>query len=130
MFLKFHSDAQRRAFGGSDFLEIQYCSLPAGSSARKTVSVDSIHNWNLSSLYVSAEDMDDFYAQYKDILHNGLYNNLREGVVDLFGINYYDAEKTCAIIENLRTCKPKGYETLLAWLRENPYNNGFYVLGI
>lgn len=130
MFLKFHSDAQRRAFGGSAFLEIQYCSLPAGSSARKTVSVDSIHNWNLSSLYISAEDMDDFYAQYKDILHNGLYNNLREGVVDLYGINYYSEEKTRAIIAELHARRPKGYETLLAWLRENPYNNGFYVLGI
>ncbi len=130
MFLKFQSTQERRAYGGSCFIEIQYCKLPIGTAAKKIVSVDSIKHWELTSLYIYDDDMGDFYREYKAFLPNGLYSNMDEGVVDSWGINYYNQEKSQTLIEDLKTHKPKGYETLLQWLKENPYNNGFYILGV
>ncbi len=34
------------------------------------------------------------------------------------------------IIEKLKTTKSMEYEILLECLNENPYRNGFYILGI
>ncbi len=128
MFLKFKSTKERRAYGGSCFIEIQYCRLPLGTPAQKIVN--TITHWDLTSLYIYDNHMSDFYDEYKNILNNGLYYNMTEGLVDSWGINYYNEEKTKMIIEKLKTYKPTGFEMFLEWLNENPYHNGFYVLGV
>ncbi len=124
MFLKFNSTEQRRAYGGSAFLELQYCKLPVGTSERKLVSSGSICFWDISSLYVYVDDMDAFYAEYRDILDNGTK------ALDLCGINHYSAEATKTIVQETEARRPQGYEVFLEWLRENPHHNGFYILGI
>ncbi len=80
MFLKFNSNEERRAYGGSCFIEIQYCKLPLDTSARKIVSINAIGHWNLTSMYVYDDELANFYNEYKNILNNGLYNNMNEGV--------------------------------------------------
>ncbi len=124
MFLKFNSTEARRAYGGSAFLELQYCSLPAGTPEKKIVSCGSIRFWDVSSLYIFHEDWDRFYAEYQAILGNSTTG------LDLYGLNYYSAEKTEDIIKKIEVQKPGGHDVFLKWIRENPYNNGFYILGI
>ncbi len=128
MFLKFKTTEERRAYGGSDFMELQYCTLPDDTSNKKIVDAE-IHHWQLSSLYVFGDDFNKFYAEYGEIIGNGLYGNLKEGSVDFYGINYYNREKTAKIIDRLKECKPKGYEVLLEWLSSSSNYNGFYILG-
>ncbi len=74
--------------------------------------------------------MSIFYNEYRNILDNGLHSNMEEGTVDPWGINYYSEEKTKRIIEKLIKFQPAGFDILLKWLSENPYHNGFYVLGV
>ncbi len=130
MFLQFESNNERCRFGSSDFLEIQHCKHPAGTPVREIVSANAIEHWSLTSLYICGDDMGNFCSEYQDILPNGLYSNLEEGPVDACGINYYSEEKAKAVMEKLQACQPTGFETFLAWLKENPYRNGFYILGI
>lgn len=130
MFLKFKTTEERRVYSGSDFIEIQYCTLPSDTPNNDVVAVDAIKHWNLSSLYISGDDWNMFYAEYWDVLGEGLYNNLCEGIVDGCGINYYNGEKTEKIIGRLKIRKPKEYEILLEWLMDNLNTNGFYVLGL
>ncbi len=126
MFLKFQTQEDRRAYRGSDFVEIQYCHFPVGTPEKKIVNV--ISHWALTSSYV--EDENEFYTKYKDILGDGLYNNLKYGRVDLCGINYYSPEKAQRIMSSLNKHKPKGYEVFLKWLSNAPFNNSFYILGL
>lgn len=99
LFHSFQSQAERREFGGSDFIEIQYCRLPEGTSLREIVSIDAIKHWKDDSLYISGDDMDLFYQSYGDIITGGVYNNEDRGPMDLFGINFYSREQTNEIIE-------------------------------
>ncbi len=128
MFMKFNSTEERRGYGGSCFIEIQYCKHPVGTGVQRIVN--AIEHWMVTSLYVYGDDMGDFYIEYKDILSNGVHENLEEGVVNSWGANYYNEEKTKIIMEKLERYKPTGFEVFLAWLKENPYHNGFYVLGV
>lgn len=128
MFMKFKSNEERRAYGGSDFIEIQYCTLPNGTLDKEIV--DAVHNWDLSSLYIFGDDFQRFYNEYKEIIGNGLYCNLKEGFIDYCGINYYSPEKTIKIIERLKKCKPVEFEILLEWLLSGLNYNGFYILGL
>ncbi len=130
MFLKFETQEERRAYGGSAFIEIQYCPLPGGTPDNRIVSADLIAHWDIASLYVSCDDASAFFNAYREILSHSLHNDMREGAVDLWGINYYNREKTELIAKKLEAQRPQGFETLLAWLREDPYHNGFYVLGV
>ncbi len=124
MFLKFNTAEQRRAYGGSMFVELQYCRLPVGTSGRELVSISAIRFWDTASLYICFDEMDAFCSEYKSILDSGA-NSL-----DLYGINYYSALKTEAVIKEIEAKKPCEHEVLLKWLRENPYHNGFYILGV
>ena len=63
LFHTFNSQEERRAFGGSMFIELQFCKLPVGTKNKKIISVDSIVNWQNDSLYVSNENM--FYKETK-----------------------------------------------------------------
>ena len=117
-----------RALGGSDYIELQYCSLPPGTRITEMVSCDAIRHWVESSLYVSGEDMGEFYAVYGAIFAGGVYQNLARGPVDLCGINYYTGEQTRKIRSLLEADRPPEYRTLLDWL--NAAQNGFYILGL
>lgn len=128
LFYAFASQRQRRTFGGSAFIEIQYCRLPAKTDIREIVSVDSIVNWQDDSLYVPDENR--FYIRYSNIFTGGVYNNLHTGPVDIYGINYYSPEHVSAIIERLETIQPADYEMLLNWLKKAEDYNGIYILGL
>lgn len=56
LFHIFHSQKERRDFGGSDFIEMQYCKLEQDSEIEKIVSVDATI-WKNDSLYIFGNDM-------------------------------------------------------------------------
>lgn len=128
MFLTFASQAERREYNGSGFIELQFCRLPATTPLKKIVAVSSIAFWKDDSLYVADED--EFYRAYFQIFSDGVYSNLKRGAVDVYGINYYDRSATEEIISRLSDQKPPDHERLAQWLRKAITYNGFYVLGI
>lgn len=130
MFLHFQNQDERRKYGGSAFIELHYCKLPTSTKLKKLVAVKSINNWQDDSLYIFVDDIDKFYTEYKDILTDGIYGNLKSGTIDLYGINYYSQEQVTNIIEKIKGNQPLDYETLLQWLNKNANNNGIYILGI
>ena len=125
LFLTF---AEKKACGGSDFLELQYCRLPAGASLAARVAVDAIGHWQEDSLYLS--DAEAFFRDYQAVLGYGTYNNLQEGPADLCGINYYTPEQTAAIAEALCRNQPEDWQRMAAWLEGAKAHNGFYLLGL
>lgn len=132
MFLSFESQDERRNYGGSCFIELQFCKLPSTTPLRKIVSVRNIEYWKDDSLYVSGNEdaFDDFYMAYSQIFTDGAYNHLQSGVVDICGINYYNPVLTEAIIQRLLLEKPTDYERLVDWLKKAKSYNGFYILGV
>ncbi|MBR2329565.1 MAG: hypothetical protein IKA58_06765 [Clostridia bacterium] len=128
LFYTFNSQDERRRYGGSAFIEMQFCTLPAGTTIEELVAVDSIKHWLNDSLYI--DDENAFYEAYSHIFDCGVYNNLKRGVVDIYGINYYSPAATDSIIEKVLKDKPQDYEPLLEWLRKAKEYNGFYVLGL
>ncbi len=128
LFYTFNSQEERRNYGGSEFIEIQFCKLPIGTDVRKIVKVNNIKNWQNDSLYINNEN--EFYQEYSDIFDCGTYNNLEKGVVDIFGINYYSFDLIDIIIDKTKNIKPKEYEILIEWLNKAKEYNGFYILGL
>ncbi len=129
LFHKFTSQEERRKFGGSDFIELQYCKLRQGSDIQTIISVDTIDNWKEDSLYISGNDMELFFSQYSKIFSDGIYCNEERGVVDMCGINYYLPEQSEIIIEQVIKQRPFDYQILLNWLNDVKKYNGFYILG-
>ena len=119
LFHKFDSQEERRDYGGSAFLEMQFCTL---------VAVDSIVNWLNDSLYISDENL--FYEEYSRIFDCGVYNNGRTGPVDVYGINYYGPEQIDLLLARIRETQPEDWQVLTEWLEEARAYNGFYILGI
>lgn len=130
MFHTFKNKEDRRAFGGSAFIEIQYCKLKPNTRIKKIVSVNAIDNWQNDSLYVYVNDIDEFFSNYKDIFNNGVYNNLKKGEIDIFGINYYSSQQLTEIIDKIEKQKPLDYSVILKWLKQGINYNGFYILGM
>ena len=130
LFHSFHSQAERREFGGSDFVEIQYCRFPKGTSLREVVSIDAIKHWKDDSLYIFGDDLDLFYQNYGDIITGGVYNNGERGPMDLYGINFYSREQTNEIMERLAEEKPPEHQILCRWLQAGEQHLGFYLLGV
>ena len=126
LFYSFESQEQRRAAGGSAFIEIQYCRHPAGTPIGELV--DCVTHWQNDSLYVA--DADAFYREYGGIFTGGVYGNRKRGTVDLWGINYYEPTRTRAILERLYEHTPDDFVPLAAWLIRAKEYNGFYVLGM
>lgn len=130
LFHRFGSQEDRRAFGGSYFIELGYCKLPRSAGIERIVSVEAVPRWEDNSLYVYGDDMDEFFAQYGGIFDGAIYNNMESGPPDLFGINYYPRERTRAIMEDIEREKPRDFQTLLDWLKGVDKYTGFYVLGV
>lgn len=130
LFLTFHSQDERRKFGGSDFVELQYCRLPSHAEIKEIVSVDAIKHWENDSLYIYGDDMNTFYSAYGTLITGGIYSNMERGPIDLFGINFYSQEKTSQIVEHIETEMPLEYQILLDWLKAGRQYIGFYILGV
>ena len=130
MFHAFESKEDRRIFGGSAFIEIQYCKLKHNARIKKIVSINAIDNWQDDSLYVYVDDIDEFYNNYRDIFNYWVYNNLKKGEIDLYGINYYSPQQLIEIIDKIEKQKPMDYAVILEWLKQGTNYNGFYILGI
>ena len=128
LFHTFSSQDERRDYGGSAFIEIQFCRLPVGTSDKKIVAIHNINNWQNDSLYVDCEEA--FFCEYSTILGNGMYSNLSNGPLDIYGINYYPPSAIIRIVDSLINEKPMDYEILLNWLNKAKVYNGFYILGI
>ncbi len=118
LFHIFNSQEERRAFGGSAFIEIQFCKLPAKRKANERAALRSIHHWQNDSLYIDDENL--FYNEYHHI-----FNDL-----DIFYMNYYGPESINPVIEKIIATKPKEYEVLVEWLNKAKEYNGFYILGL
>ncbi|MBC8587751.1 hypothetical protein [Paratissierella segnis] len=130
LFRTFNSQEERREFGGSDFIEFQYCKLDKRSKINKIVSIDAIGKWKDDSLYLFGDDIDEFFSHYGKIFNGGIYNNEKCGIVDFYGINYYTLEQSNLIIERVNKENPLDYQILLNWLDDVKKYNGFYILGV
>lgn len=131
MFLRFASQEERREHGGSCFIELQYCRLPVSTPLKKTVAVRSVEHWKDDSLYVDAfSEQNSFCAEYSRIFSDGVYSDLRRGVFDPNGINYYDPTLTRNILRRVLEEKPTDWERLSDWLQTAADGNGFYILGV
>lgn len=128
MFHSFNSQTERKNFGGTQFIEIQYCKLEKGTSIKKIVN--KIDYWKEDSLYIHIDDFDDFISNYGKIFNSGTYSNLETGLIDETGINYYSPEQTKEIIKIIEMQKPLDYQVLIYWLNKAQEYNGFYFLGI
>jgi len=130
LFHRFASQEERRAFGGGDFLEMQYCKLEPDAGIDEITSVDAIEHWQDDSLYLCGDDWNRFCAYYDEIITGGTYHNGKSGPVDLCGINYFTQEQQTRIMERLKREMPPDYEVLLDWLEAGESCSGFYILGL
>jgi len=126
LFHIFNSQEERRVFGGSGFIEIQYCRHPMDTKPKRILN--NVTHWSDDSLYV--DDIDLFYVEYKHIFDCGIYHNLKTGTIDLFGINYYTPNLLDTVVKRIENEKPADYEALLSWLEKAKEYNGFYILGV
>ena len=129
LFHTFDSQEERSTNGSSAFIEIQYCNMPPQAAIKELVSVGNIQHRKNDSLYVHMDDADTFYQAYSRIFDCGTYNNLKTGIVDPYGINYYAPALIESIVEKLNAEKPEDHEILSTWLAKAKLYNGFYVLG-
>ena len=130
LFHTFGSQEERGRFGGSYFIEIQYCRTALYTERQELVAVDAIEPWKDDSLYIYGDDDNAFLSYYGEIFTGGIYNNGKSGAVDLCGINYYSPEQTERIVERVKRTRPLDHQTLLRWLERADGYNGFYVLGL
>lgn len=126
MFLKFNSQEERREYGGTAFIELQFCVLPPDTSPDGILDPETF--WKDDSLYVYSEQ--PFYELYKDIFGNGIHADRSVGSFDYYGITYYPPEQIDGIIDRAKEAKPEGYADLTGWLADAKQYNGFYILGI
>lgn len=128
IFHSFANQDERRKFGGSAFIELQYCTLKSKTKLAKVVNKHGY--WRDSSLYIYMDDIECFCSDYGDIFYGGTYHNLHSGEVDIYGINYYTPVQLKGIILKIEEKKPLDYQVILEWLKNGEQFNGFYILGI
>lgn len=130
LFHTFSCQAERRKFGGSDFIEIQFCRMRQNVEVTDIIAVDNIEHWLDNSLYVCGDDDSAFLEAYDGIFDCGIYNNLESGPIDPCGINYYGPGLIDPILAKLEKIRPADYEKLAVWLSAAKKYNGFYILGV
>ena len=128
LLLTFPSQEERRKIGGSAFLEIQFCRMPKETPIKEIVAVENIKSWQNDSLYV--HEIADFISIYGKYFDDGIFNNLKSGSLDVYGINYYYSDFVKRLIERLLNDKPAEYNPFVNWLKQAENYNGFYILGI
>ena len=124
----FYTYEEKCVLQSSAFIELQFCIAPADTDIKDLVAVDSIEHCRKDSLYVTDSDM--FCGEYGKYFDYGIYNNLKQGAVDIYGINYYVPSVTDTVIAGICNDRPLDYERLLHWLEASKQYNGFYILGI
>lgn len=129
LFHTFDTQEQRRNYGGSAFIEIQFCNMPKQATEKQLVAVRSIQHWKIDSLYVYMDDDNTFCQEYSCIFNCGMYNNLKTGPVDIYGINYYAPSLIETIIQKIDKERPVDCEVIIEWLMKSKLYNGFYILG-
>lgn len=130
IFHSFANQEERQNFGGTAFMELQYCTLRPETEIKKIVEVGAHGNWMDSSLYIYLDDIECFCSNYGDIFYGGTYNNLHQGRLDINGINYYTPAQAKEILLKIEGKKPLDYEVISEWLKNGKQYNGFYVLGV
>ena len=128
LFHTFSSQEERREYGGSAFIEIQFCKLAADTPVREIIKSGCKNHWMNDSLYVDEENR--FFREYANILDCGIYENMESGKVDIFGINYYSPDVVESIMKRIDDAKPADHEVFHEWLDRSKQYNGFYILGI
>ncbi len=128
LFLKFDTQESRRKYGGSCFIELQFCRRPAGTKIKQIL--EGYAHWKDDSLYVYDDKQSEFYIKYKDVIGLGIHPNMSEGYFDTWGVTYYGSNRIGDIKERLKEHKPGEHEVLLEWLEEAEKYNGFYVFGV
>ena len=114
MFHRFVNCGDIRKFDGSAFIEFQYCKLKQGIEIGKNFNKDYNH-WQDDSRDVYVDDIDEFYRHYADIFIYGIYNNLKAGKIDFYGLNYYAQQQLLNIIDKIAEQKPLNYAFLSEW---------------
>ena len=130
MTFKFYTYEEILNIKTSSFLELQYCKSKKGSSIIKIVSVNRIEHKKIDSLYVLFTDITSFQKYYEQVFNCGIYNNLKSGYLDIFGINYYKKALINNLITEIEKNKLPDYETICDWLKKSLEYNGVYILGI
>lgn len=130
LFHTFASQDERRAFGGSAFMELQKCKQKPGTKLEKILSIETIVHWKNDSLYVYIDDIHGFQAQYGNIFRDGCYQNGERENFDCYGVNYYTPEQTLRIAKALTEEMPTDFQVLLDWLKTAEKCNGIYLLGL
>lgn len=130
MFLHFTEDNERIKYGGSAFLELQYCKAERGTEINQLCAVHSIRHWANDSLYIHDADTELFYSLYAPLLGDAFYNNGRRGKIDLCGINYFTPQDAALVAKRIKSEKPSEYDIILTWLQKGEKQNGFYLLGL
>ena len=102
--------------------------MPKETLFNEIVAVENITNWQNDSLYV--HEIADFISIYGKYFDDGIFNNLKSGSLDVYGINYYYSDFVKRLIERLLNDKPAEYNQFVNWLKQAEKYNGFYILGI
>ena len=61
LFHTFDTQEERRNYGGSAFIEMQFCNMSTQATTKELVDVGNIQNWKNDSLYVYIDDDKAFY---------------------------------------------------------------------
>lgn len=130
MFHLFENHEERKLYGGCAFMELQYCKANDGTTDKRIVCADSISHWKDDSLYIFEDDIEKFMKNYSSVFINGLHNNMQQGEIDEYGINYYTPLQVLEVINDIESSKPIEYSKLLDWLKKAAEYNGIYILGI
>jgi len=130
LFHVFASEEERRRYGGTAFVEIQYCDMPSRTFAGRLPAARHIQSWKNDSLYVHADDLDTFCREYGSLPGRDSCNGRKCRSIDPYGINYFAAAAVDLLIAWLDKEKPADYEVLAAWLASAKERNGFYILGL
>ena len=96
IFHSFANQEERQNFGGTAFMELQYCTLRPETEIKKIVGVGAHGNWMDSSLYIYLDDIESFCLNYGDIFYGGTYNNLHKGLsvqMDTTNLNYNQSSR-------------------------------------
>ena len=84
LFYTFHSQDERRKFGGSAFIEMQLCKMGPEAEITQLTAVSNIDHWQNDSLYIYLDDIETFAAEYRNIFNCAIYGNLESGPADLY----------------------------------------------
>ena len=77
LFHVFEAREERRNYGGSAFIEIQFCDMPRKTSVKKTLNFRHIQHWKTDSLYIYADNINTFFRKYGSIYYCDIYNNMK-----------------------------------------------------